>query len=321
MFNRGRSKLHCGLHILDTHAQLIELDGRGRMLKPGRKETIQLEPGSIVNGKIIDEASVVERIRSMVESLELQGSFVNLTVPTSNVILRRSVFASLRDKELRNLIDVELHSGGSKIPFKNPVFDFIRLGPPRREESKPKSKQQEDVLVIASPLEVVEAYTQIAKLAGLEPVFVEPSLLSLYRVLVRQWKYAGEPMPERFVLLQTDRLHTELSIFVEGIPVFMLVLNALNGLSVNSAEAYARNLQTELSRVLNYYKYSVSLDQKDVQAMYLVGDSEWTSSLVEVFGTLFEDGIKLLTLGDLLNVNETDYDPYAVSLGLAMKGA
>jgi type IV pilus assembly protein PilM len=323
---------YCGLQIMDRHARLIEIDGGGKQLRAGRRQTIELPSGSIENGKIINEAEVVHHIQSMVTSLELQGAHVNLMIPTSNIILRRSVFTSLQDMELKHLIEVELHSGSYKVPFKNVLFDFIRLGSTLYESIAPseddhelneiirkhKPMQQEDVLVIATPQEVVKSYTQITKESGLEMIHVEPSLLSLYRGMARQWKHLGATMPQRFVMLQTDPGFSEISIFDRGVPVFSKTLNASNYASV---EAYAHNLQTEFNRILSYFKQCVFSDHKDLRQLYLIGETDWMMKLRQPLGMLFEGNMTLLSLAELMNVNEAVYDPYTVLLEHVMKGA
>jgi Tfp pilus assembly PilM family ATPase len=331
MFSKDK-KQHCGLQLMETHARLIEIDGGGKQLRAGRRQTVELPSGSIQNGKIINEAEVVHSVQDMVATLELQGAHVNLTIPTSNIILRRSVFTSLQDQEIRNSIEVELHSGSYKVPFKNTVFDCIRMGSPLQESVVPtgedhelnevirkhKPVQQEDVLVIATPLEVVKAYMQITKQAGLETINVEPSLSALYRGMVRQWKHLGLNMPQRFVMLQTDLGFSEISIFDRGVPVFNLVLN---GSHYASVEAYAHNLQTEFTRILSYFKQCIFFDRKDLRQLYLIGETDWIMKLRQPLGMLFEGNMTLLSLAELLNVNEAVYDPYTVLLGQAMRGA
>ena len=53
----------------------------------------------------MDEDSVIARISTLVKQIGLQGAHINVTVPLSNVVLRKSVFSALKDKALRNMID------------------------------------------------------------------------------------------------------------------------------------------------------------------------------------------------------------------------
>jgi type IV pilus assembly protein PilM len=333
MFSRDKKQQHCGLQMKDTYARLIAIDVDGKHWRAGRRHTTELPPGCIENGKIVNEAFVLHSVKTMVADMELQGAHVKLMIPTSNIILRKSVFASLHDQELRHLIEVELHNGNYKVPFNDAIFDYIRLGAPLTETAVVKMEeelvynqimrkhnppQQEDVLVIATPKEVVQAFTQMAKLCDLNPVRVEPSLLSLYRGMARHWMHLGETMPRRFVVLHTDTGFSEMSIFDRGVPVFTFSLNASDYASV---EAYADHLQLEFDRILNYFRQAIFSDRKDLRQLYMIGETDWIMQLRQPLGMMFDGNMTLLSLAELLQVKETVYDPFTILLKKGMRGA
>jgi Tfp pilus assembly PilM family ATPase len=312
MFIWNNPKKLCGLQMMDTHVRMIEMIVEGNQLRAGRRYTTELPSGCIVKGVIINEAAVAGCIEAMVTSLGLQDAYVHLIVPTSNIITQRSVPASLEDQELRQLIETDMQSEDYKQPLKHSNMNYIRLGSPLQ------LTQQEDVLVIATPVEIVQGYMQVVKRVGLEPLTIEPTLFSLYRAIYRHWKDSSTCMAQRFVLLQTDLGFSEISVFDRGVPVFTFVMNGADYASIKS---YSYDLQMEFKRILNYFRQVVFSDPKDLRHLYLVGEMDWLKNLLQPLGMMFEGNMTLLSLADLLNMDESVYDPYAAELEQTERGA
>lgn len=332
MFGFKKNKSGFGLQILDTQIRLVQIEQAGHFVQIVQQHSVALQAGCVKNGKIQNEEALIETLGDAVRKLGLGKAKVNLTVPTSNVILRKASFPSLKDKELRNLIDVELH-GSNQLPFKNPVFDFVRLGRSETEAAATatadgkgaKTAEQEEVLIFATPLETVESYVDVVQEAGLEPISIDLVPLALYRLLVRNTRLTNDVLPPSFGILRMEADHADFSIYENGIPVFFrsMPVNASYMLDSASdpAEAYGRNLGIELGRVLNYYKYSVSTGQQDVQALYLTGEGEWLTKMDAHLQGAFQGKMSLLPLGAVLQSQDNRHHAYAVPLGLAMKGA
>lgn len=332
MFGRKRKTPCYGLQILDSQAKIVELVLSQQRVRVTKLHTASFSGELVKNGKILDEDAVAKQLKTHVAQLGIAGAQVHLTIPTSSIVLRRSVFAALKDRELRNLIDVELYGEG-QLPFKNPVFDFIRLGEvkpaqPREDAAGKKSgvaDKKEEVLIFATPQEVVDSYVNVVKAADLQPVAVDLAPLALYRLLVRSMKLAGEFPAKRFMLLLAESDYAEISIFADGIPVFLraLPVNAYSVLDADGdkTEVYSRNLAMELSRVINYYKYSVAGDQEDIKDLYLLGERELAEKLPAYLEDVCPGTVRKLPIGSLLLNEEQFYHSYAVPIGLAMKGA
>ncbi len=321
MFGK-KIKLTCGVHISDSQIKIVEVAGKARTLKVVQQHALPLDGGSVKNGKIVDEKAVAERLESLVKKAGLQQSGANLSIPTSNVVLRRSLFSSLKDKELRNLIEVDL-LGAAQLPFKNPVFDYVRLGAP--EVSEETDGKKEEVLIFATPSDVVESYANVVERAGLLPLSVELGPLALLRLLNRNSMVSGQQLLQRFIVIDCETDHADISIFVQGIPVFFrtVMMNYQYVLESGNdmAEAYSRNLSVELGRILNYYKYSVSTDQEDIDRLYLTGNADWLDSLSTLLQNQFAGTIGHLPMDAVLQDVNMHHHTYAISLGLALKGA
>lgn len=330
-----RNKAIIGIHIVDKQIKIVEAARKGHGIELLNLHSISLNGNTIQNGKITDEEAVANELGHAVQMLGLKGANVHLTVPTSNVAIRRSVFASLKDKELRNLIDVDLH-GSSVLPFKDPVFDFIRLGEPEQEfqeaaataEEPTKSKKavgQEEVLVFATPAEIVESYCQVIIDAGLEPYSVELVPLAMYRLLVTSSRMSGTTLKQRMMLINAEDDHADISIFSQGVPVFLrsvtLQSNYLIDSTQDQTEAYGRNLSMELGRIMNYYKYSLAKNQEEIEQMFFIGDPARIDAVIAQLQTVTDADKARLPLQAVHNFDEAKHLGFAVPVGLALKGA
>lgn len=331
MFRRRSSKWNAGIHILDNHAKVVVVEYTGKKLRVQQHEMVQLEQGSVRNGRIEDEEAVVSKLKEIVHEMRLQDAGVTLAVPASSAVMRRSVYPVLKDRELRNRIEVDLLAR-EQLPFKDPVFDYVRLGPPSADEAaaaaedprgknKSKSKGEEEVLIFTTPLEVVDTYARVAEDAGLLPRAVELAPLSLFRLLL----HTESNLPERFMLIHAELDHADLCIFENGIPVFMRQQMMPQQYVLDSdsdrVSVYGRNLTIEISRILNYYKYSISKHQEDVQHLLISSEHDWMPTLIEQITSTFEGQVQPLILDNAITNYQAVHHSYTVPIGLAMKGA
>jgi Tfp pilus assembly PilM family ATPase len=279
-----------------------------------------LDPRVIQNGKIMQEEAVSSAIRIAAKELGLRGAGIYLSVPTSSTILRKSIFPVMNDKELRNMIDVELNSG-SQMPFKDPVFDFIRLGSAaitdQDEKMSRKAKQKrEEVLIFVSPADVVESYVRVVRQAGLKPLSVEIESLASFRLLLQYAERSKERLPECFIMINAEAAKLEFSIFVDGIPVFLHSVP-----DMGAGEFYAKTVATELSRIMYYFSYSISTKQEEIQAIYLLGVEGLLVELPQMIREVYEGQVHTISLEALLEEPIDAVQAYAIPIGLALKGA
>lgn len=325
------SKWSVGVQILDNHAKLAVVENTSKGIRIAHQKLVSFEAGSVQDGKIENESSVGQRLRAEVQELGLHDADTSMAVPTSSAVLRRSVYPALKDRELRNRIEVDLLAP-EQLPFKDPVFDYIRLGAPRdeaaatAESGRPQGRtNEEEVLIFATPVEVVDSYTRVIELAGLQPRAVELTPLAVYRLLLRTIDSAGSAAIGRFMLVHAESDHADISIYENGIPVFMrqqmMPAHYMLDSELDRVGVFGRNLTIEISRILNYYKYSISNDQQDVQQLYLSSEHDWLSPLTEQVAGSFGGDVQPLALHNALMNYEAQHHAYAVSIGLAIKGA
>ncbi|WP_040952331.1 type IV pilus biogenesis protein PilM [Gorillibacterium massiliense] len=332
MFGFGKGKAGCGLHIHDTGIKLIQVKP-SFPVKVLQAHAVEFEDQFIKNGTIIDEDAVTAALGKLIRKADLRKARVHLALPTSSVVMRKSVFPSVHDKEMRNLIDVELYSSG-QLPFSNPSFDYIRLGAADDEAAaaaedsgKSRSKKQEQVMIITTSRETVDAYTGLAYKAGLEPVSADIPSFALYRLLCLMAQRTKMTLPESFMILHVEKDQAEAVVFQNGVPTVTRTIPIFGAKALNSGaemniEAYTRSLQMELSRLINYYKYSVSESQRELDQIFLTGNPELLTVLPSTFEGLVKGGAMKMEIDQMVaGTSLESVLPYAIPLGLALKGA
>jgi type IV pilus assembly protein PilM len=248
-----------GLQIYDGGIKFAALHHvRREQLQCTELEHIPFDTTVIRNGKLIDQEAFVQCLHVLKERLALNKISVNITIPTANILVRKTKVASLAHHEMRNLIDLELHSG-DKLPFKNPVFDFVRIDPTANIAPEVDVVKQEEVLVFATPEESVEAYVRAIQTVGFTVDAVDISALALFRLCVSPLGGLPEDLPDSFMMLECTAEHADVSIFTDGVPVFIrsISIAASNAFDseVERRQQFVTSLITELSRILNYYKF------------------------------------------------------------------
>ncbi|WP_135553316.1 type IV pilus biogenesis protein PilM [Paenibacillus cymbidii] len=311
-----------GLQILDRQIRIVKLGLSGRALKMKQNHAEPVPAGAIQSGRIVDEEAAAQAIGRAVETLGIAGAGVHLSVPTSSTLLRKSVFPVLKDKELRNMIDVELNSS-EQMPFKDPVFDFFRLGIVKAEpadvkakDGKTKNRPMEEVLVFASSAAVVESYVGVVQAAGLKPLSVELASLASLRLLLQYSGIVNKQLPDRFLVINADAAHLEFSIFSGGVPVFLHDVPDAGG-----AESYEESAVTELNRIMYYFTYSISPNQEPVQEIYWLGDNEESQQLTRRIKSVYDGPIRTIPLEGWFKEDNVSLQSFAVPIGLALKGA
>ncbi|MFD2672558.1 type IV pilus biogenesis protein PilM [Marinicrinis sediminis] len=324
MFGKRKGNRGYGIQILDQCAKIVEVERTTKSVRFLRQQEIALEEEIVRGGKILSPQTVASQIGQAVREMGISGAEVTLTVPTSEIALRKTAFSKLKDKDMRNLIDVEIHANNT-FPFKNPVFDYIRLGKAEQEaaatsENGKKAAPQEDVLIIATSQEVVDNYREVLENAGLQPVAIDLAPLALQRILA----YAKVSSAPAHVIIHCEHEYADIVIFEQGVPVFIRQVQQgasyMLDMTNDAMEAYGRHLSIELGRILNYYKYSISAEQKDVEQLFLSARYSWMEPLRSQLQSSFNGRIDDMPIRDLLKSDNDELFHFAVPLGLAIKG-
>ena len=313
LFGRSQSKTY-GLQILDHEIKCVGLQVVNRQFQMLEQFSLPLPPGSMMKGRVLNRELVIQNLQKLVYEHQMQHANVVLTIPTANILIRRSKFQNVKDRELRNLVDVELH-GEDKLPFKNPVFDYMRIGEPTEDG-------QVELLIFATPEELISSYSGLIKAAELKLKGIDIGSLALLRIL------ANEQSPvdrgSHLMILNMESDHADVCILKDGLPTFLrsIALSSSNVMySANGAlESYCRTLSMEISRITNFYKYSLNDNASDIDFVFLSGQADYVNEAPMYLRNQFHGQIGALPLPNVTNLDEAIWTSYAVPLGLAMKG-
>lgn len=142
-------------------------------------QSIFLDPGLIVNGRIKDKDKVISIINNAIN--QVKGDHIYLkkcvcALPDNLVFLRLVKVPILNDQELSEAIIWEVEAD-IPIPIENASFGFVPV------EIGGKPIDHRDILLAAISKEISQEYLEVFKQAGLEPVAFESSSLATARLL------------------------------------------------------------------------------------------------------------------------------------------
>jgi type IV pilus assembly protein PilM len=286
-----------------------------------------LPPGIISDGKIIDSDSFANILEECIDDWKIQRREVRFVVPDPLVIIRKVLIpAEIQDDELKGYLYLELGST-IHLPFEEPIFDFYPLT---------NNGKTRDLLLFAAPEQHVMEYANLFSKLKLNPVAADISPLALYRLY-----YQLEKADKNDVLftVQFDLTGVNLCIFEESVPLVMrhfpLAFNIeqweikqdLSDMLVykyigNADELVIQfeDIFKEINKLLDFYRYSLNNEKKDVTKFLLNGDHPMLQAIAEEMNDRFEIPNELLAL-DADSNGKTGSVPanLLLSLGLALK--
>ncbi len=161
-----------GLDIGSKHIKVVQLkNGKGKYTLE-KLGISSLDPELIVDGSILDSTRVIDSIKELIESSEIQAKDVTLSVSGhSSVIIKRVSLPQMSEDELEESIRFEAEQ---YIPFdiEDVNLDFQILG--MAEENN-----MMDVLIVAVKKDKINEYVSVVRDAGLEPVIVDVDAFAL----------------------------------------------------------------------------------------------------------------------------------------------
>lgn len=190
--------------------------------------------------RIVDDkemATFAQIIKKLHTETGATGHDVALSIPEQGAFTRTVSFPLLTDAEISSAVKWELEQY-IPIPAAEAISQHIILE--RNEKSSPPSVL---VLLVAAPRVLVEKYTRLVQMAGLNPIAVETELIALTRVL---------SPPDKTVLLMdlgansTDIAiaHNSLLCFSRSIPLageaFTRAVSQVLGVNATQAEEYKK---------------------------------------------------------------------------------
>ncbi|HEY4430051.1 MAG TPA: pilus assembly protein PilM, partial [Paenibacillus sp.] len=297
-----------------------------------KKRFLPLLPGMINENQVADSEALYDRVRQWVKKEGLRGSKVSLSIPPSQIIIRKMSIPSTNDKQVEQLVKLEVETG-LHLPFENPVYDYVTLE---------VDEEHSHLLVFAAPRKSIQDYVEILERAGLRISSVEISATALARSIATGH---GESFAET-MLINLEPSVMDIYMFRNGNPVFIRTINLLDlhkGRNVAAMDFVADSevlaetavaveeqlspeqmveITAEISRMLSFYQYSLHDGSTRINNLVITGAPSIRKQLdIELQQSLAELDITPISLDQIGKdaVSDPELNDYRVAAGAALK--
>ena len=289
--------------------------------------------GLIEGGRILNESLFNDFLKECVTEWNLKRKHVLFVEPDESVAIKKvAIPLEISDEEMRGYLYQAL--GESIIlPFDEPAIDYVVL--PSSEggsavtdsyfQTQPEPDSSRDVLLVATPDDLVGSYSSIFRANRLEPEAVDISPLCYYRLYLDQMK--SNYLPEEIMLLQMDQLTATISIFEKNIPIFMQYDKLFTDVQewesdlemATDMQARFRLLSADIERILHFYNFSIS-NGKVIKEVILVGENLFLDDLSYELETVLN--LKVNRIPETIETVDGLPIPrrYHLAIGLGLKG-
>ncbi|NGZ76080.1 pilus assembly protein PilM [Saccharibacillus alkalitolerans] len=330
----GLGSKKAGLTIEQNGVRFIQLKNN-KTWEIEKQSFLPLDPGTIIENQIADEEKLRSQIRQWAEQEGLKGSRVALSVPPSQVIIRKMGIPAVQPKQVQQLVALEVETG-LHLPFEEPVYDFIPIGRDMQIQDEGFEEEVTRVLVFAAPRKLIAEYVEILDEAGIKTESVEVSATALGRMaeIARGQSFADT------MLVHLEHSQLDVYMFREGQPVFMRTINLLDIVEeapLFESQSYldqktalrddrlsgeqVLEITAEISRMLNFYQYSLHDGAARITELVVTGTEASRGQLVnELRQALAEIDIQELELESSPGkVADASLNLYRVAVGAALR--
>lgn len=282
-----------------------------------------LVDGTVREGLIVDEIVFFDTLKEMVKINHLKGHSVIYTVPDHAVTMRNVEHPEdLHNQSLKEYFELEIGET-IHLPFDEPVIDVY----------DPNPEDQHAILFASNGIEVIKMQ-QLLNDAGLKPIGADIKSLANLRLAEQIFPSLED---QTTMVVSTLINEMSLSIFSKGHLEFLRfqsIETELTQWQLNETEngftyTYNRNLAdykmnlmealAEIGRIMNFYRFSVSKDQRQIEQIILMGDCPENQYIYDMLSSQFE--LPVFKLDDLkLKQYYPNFNAgHAELLGLALR--
>src|SRR4051794_10070466 len=104
LLSLGGAETCVGLSIGSSSVKLAELKLAGKSWKPLHCGTVQLPEDTVINREIVNQISVVENIKTLIQQLKLKTKSVCTSLSGTSVIIKRMTLEVPNPKELQEQV-------------------------------------------------------------------------------------------------------------------------------------------------------------------------------------------------------------------------
>lgn len=337
-----------GLDIGSSSIKLAHLKSAGAEYRVRRFGVFPLPPEAIIDGAIMDQATVAEGIRTALRELNVREKEAAISLSGNAVIIKKVVLPTTTPEELQDSIQWEVEQ---YIPFdiKDVRIDFQVIGPLREDPSRM------DVLLAAVKNEVVNDYVTVVKEAGLVPAVVDVDAIAAGNAFELCHPVSDEQVPMVLNVgasfMNINILHAGVPLFTRDVPIgggaytseiqkqFAVSFETAEEMKVGRKEvgdragrldeimrAVSALLATEAQRSYNFF--SATYPDRLVTKVFLTGGAARSAHLKEIMAEKIGVAVEIFDPFEGLSVDERTVDRSVVSqhgtaatvaVGLAMR--
>jgi type IV pilus assembly protein PilM len=164
---------------------------------------------AIKQGVVDDRLAVAEALRSLLDTLRITTPWAVAAVAGPTVVVRQVSLPMMPEGQLRKSINWEARNHIS-FPVEDSTVSFQILG-----TTTVDGTPQMDVMLVATPRELVDSRVEALEQAGLEPIAVELEPFALMRTAL-ELPLRGEYPQETVALVSIGGTYTHISIVSNG---------------------------------------------------------------------------------------------------------
>ncbi|HEY5549983.1 MAG TPA: type IV pilus assembly protein PilM [Candidatus Saccharimonadales bacterium] len=251
-----RSEPLFGMDIGHSSLKVMQLEAGGAKNKSlsviGYGSSYRYDVNSIAGGVIVDYKALSEAMHDLFEK-KLAGMIstrkVACTIPTSHSFSRPLKLPAMEDEDLAQAVHLEAEQYIPVAP-ENLYLDYDVV---RRDD------KNIDILVVATPKNIIESYVKFLESVGLEPVALEPTMNATARI----FGMADPAFDQPTVLVDFGAEATDIAVYDRT----LFVNSTVQGGSNTMINLIAQNLginREEAFKVKNEKGLKLSGDLRDI---------------------------------------------------------
>ncbi len=284
----------------------------GYQMKKMKYSSVELEPGIIENGVIYREEKLQKILKDTFKLFKIRARRVNLVVHEELFTFRKiQVPIIYKPNEIGDYIKEQMQKM-IMIPFEDMKMDYV---------IHKKNEDNYEVIMFYAPTQELKSYVSLFYNMNMQVVRTDIPPLALHRLYYYRIHEDPEIEFEHDILFVSVFDHTySLYIFDEEIPLFSLIQNVTA--KVQEEARYLELIDSEISKIANYYKYNLHGGDREIQKVVIFNMSSSFSdeALEEYFveeGSILHTEIfkmnKVSKIVDTL-IDRDCYIPLAASL-------
>ncbi|RKQ29890.1 type IV pilus biogenesis protein PilM [Oceanobacillus halophilus] len=263
---------------------------------------IEIPTDTVKDGKLVNKAVLTEVINQLLHKHKWKRKKLFFATPDDTVVIRKiQIPISLTKEEAKSYIRTQI---GNQVylPFANPSIDIELLD---------ADETNQNVLLFAYPKEKLLEYSDAFESAGLKPMAADLTSLSVYRY----YYHVISKEKDHVLLVHWNKDALILTVFQNHKAIFTRHLKTSSIPDEVNEEVLSQHVGEyviEINRIIDFYRYSITKGQFQINQLLLSGDFPHLSKVKERLSEQVEIPIESFDQEEL-------QAKYVDVLGLALK--